>query len=108
MKPLPLASAFLIASVSIALAADDGGFRPLFNGKDTTGWHLRHPDGRNRWSVGNSVLKNTSHKELHGNDLVTDEKFWNFTVRFEYMVPDKSNSGFYLRGRHELKILGDY
>jgi hypothetical protein len=24
------------------------------------------------------------------------------------MVPDKSNSGFYLRGRHEIQILGDY
>ena len=44
----------------------------------------------------------------HGTDLVTDTKFWNFTVKFEYMVPDKSNSGFYLRGRHELQILGDY
>ena len=24
------------------------------------------------------------------------------------MVPDKSNSGFYLRGRHEIQIFGDY
>ena len=24
------------------------------------------------------------------------------------MVPDGSNSGFYLRGRHEIQILGDY
>jgi hypothetical protein len=24
------------------------------------------------------------------------------------MVPDRSNSGFYLRGRHEIQILGDY
>jgi hypothetical protein len=24
------------------------------------------------------------------------------------MVPDNSNSGFYLRGRHEIQILGDY
>ena len=39
---------------------------------------------------------------------MTDKKFWNFTVRFEFQVPDGSNSGFYLRGRHEIQILGDY
>jgi len=31
-------------------------------------------------------------------DLVTDKTFWNFTVRYEYMTPRDSNSGFYLRG----------
>ena len=41
-------------------------------------------------------------------DLVTIDRFRNFTVRYEYMVPDGSNSGFYLRGRHEIQILGDY
>ncbi len=108
MKLLPLASTLLIASTLCTRAAEEDGFRPLFNGKDTTGWHLRHPDGRNSWSVENGILKNTSNKDLHGNDLVTDQKFRNFTVKFEYMVPDKSNSGFYLRGRHEIQILGDY
>ena len=84
------------------------GFRPLFNGKDTTGWKLRRPDGHNSWSVEDGVLKNTVNKGEHGVDLVTEQKFWNFTVRYEYMVPDGSNSGFYLRGRHEIQILGDY
>ncbi len=92
---------------SAAFAADDG-FKPLFNGKDTAGWHLRRKDGHNSWKVENGVLKNVVNPGEHGTDLVTDEKFWNFTVRYEYMVPDNSNSGFYLRGRHELQILGDY
>lgn len=39
-----------------ALAADDG-FKPLFNGKDTGGWHLRRKDGHNSWTVANGVLK---------------------------------------------------
>src|SRR4051794_39264096 len=108
MKLLPFASALFVISTLFALAADDDGFRSLFNGKDTAGWHLRHPDRRNSWSVENGILKNTSNKDLHGNDLVTDQKFWNFTVKFEYMIPNKSNSGFYLRGRHEIQILGDY
>jgi 3-keto-disaccharide hydrolase len=84
------------------------GFRPLFNGKDTTGWHLRNPRGHNSWSIEKGVLKNTAGGDVHGTDLVTDQQFRDFTVRFEYMVPEKSNSGFYLRGRHEIQILGDH
>ncbi|HXI50201.1 MAG TPA: DUF1080 domain-containing protein [Candidatus Saccharimonadales bacterium] len=105
LLPLVAALAFTVTSVQ---AADEPGFRSLFNGKDTTGWHLRRPDGHNSWSVENGVLKNTVNPGEHGTDLVTDHKFWNFTVHFEYMVPDGSNSGFYLRGRHEIQILGDF
>ena len=93
---------------NLAFGASDDGFRPLFNGKDLTGWHLRNPKGHNSWSVQDGVLKNTVNQGEHGTDLVTDSNFRNFIVKYEYMVPDGSNSGFYLRGRHELQILGDY
>lgn len=98
----------LALSAAFAFAADDAGFVPLFNGKDTTGWHLRRKDGHNSWSIDGGVLKNTVNQGEHGTDLVTDKKFWNFTVRYEFQVPDNSNSGFYLRGRHEIQILGDF
>ena len=91
-----------------AFAADDAGFTPVFNGKDTTGWHLRRKDGHNSWSIEDGVLKNTVKQGEHGTDLVTDKKYWNFTVKYEFQVPDNSNSGFYLRGRHEIQILGDF
>jgi len=99
--------ALLAANVFAADSAPEG-FRPLFNSKDTSGWKLRNPNGHNSWSVEDGVLKNTVNKGEHGTDLVTVDKFWNFTVRYEFMVPDASNSGFYLRGRHEIQILGDY
>ena len=108
MKKSSLLFLLLGLSVSHLLAAEEEGFRPLFNGKDTTGWHLRNPQGNKSWSVENGILKNTVNKGSHGTDLVTDKKFWNFTVKYEYMVPDNSNSGFYLRGRHEIQILGDH
>jgi len=99
----------LCACVSLAAADDEKDFQPLFNGKDLTGWRLRNPNGHNSWSVlPGGILKNTVDKGTHGTDLVTEKKFWNFTVRYEYMTPDNSNSGFYLRGRHEIQILGDY
>ena len=103
-----LALVLLFVATLPAPAADEDGFRPLFNGKDTAGWHLRNPQGTMSWSVEDGILKNTVGGDVHGTDLVTDEKFRNFTVRFDYRVPDDSNSGFYLRGRHELQILGDH
>ena len=92
-----------------AFAADDEkDFKPLFNGRDFAGWHVRNDKAHNAWSVAEGVLKNDLKTGGHGVDLITDAKYWNFTVRYEYMVPDGSNSGFYLRGRHEIQILGDY
>ena len=105
---IPLLSALvLLTSAALCAEPDSEGFRPLFNGKDTTGWKLRNPKGHNSWTVEDGILKNTVNQGEHGTDLVTADKFWNFTVRYEYIVPDDSNSGFYLRGRHELQILGD-
>jgi len=101
----------LTVAAPIVIRAADGekDFTPLFNGKDLSGWHLRHANGNPSWSVQpGGVLKNTVEKVTHVTDLVTDKKFWNFTVRYEYMTPDNSNSGFYLRGRHEIQILGDH
>ena len=96
-------------TLGVRAADDEKDFTPLFNGKDLSGWHLRHENGTHSWSVQpGGVLKNTVEKGTHGTDLVTDKKFWNFTVRYEYMTPENSNSGFYLRGRHEIQILGDY
>lgn len=108
MKHILLIGAALTLATGLTIAAADAGFTPLFNGKDTTGWNLRNAKGHNSWTVEDGVLKNTVNKGEHGTDLITDQKFWNFTLRYEFQVPDGSNSGLYLRGRHELQILGDY
>jgi hypothetical protein len=110
-KNLALVSLALLAAVPLVLAGngDEKDFRPLFNGKDLSGWRLRNPNGHDSWSVlPGGVLKNTVAGGVHGTDLVSEKKFWNFTVRYEYMTPENSNSGFYLRGRYEIQILGDH
>jgi hypothetical protein len=96
------------ASSSFAAGTDADGFHPLFNGTDLTGWKLRRADGHPSWTVKEGALINTVNTGEHGTDLVTEKKFWNFTVRFEYKIPKGANSGFYLRGRHEIQILDDY
>lgn len=84
------------------------GFKPLFNGVDLNGWRLRNPSGKATWSAQNGMLLNTIGKDEPGTDLVSEEQFRDFVVRYEYIIPKGSNSGFYLRGRHELQILDDH
>lgn len=108
MKKNLLAFTLSLAVLVTIQAADDAGYKPLFNGKDLSGWKLRDPNGHNSWKVENGILKNTVNQGEHGTDLLTDQKFQNFTVKYEYLVPNDSNSGFYLRGRYEIQILGDY
>jgi type 1 glutamine amidotransferase len=83
------------------------GFRPLFDGEDLAGWKLRNPSGLATWSAQNGMLVNEIPDKQHGTDLVTEEKFRDFVVRYEFLVPKGANSGFYLRGRYEVQILDD-
>jgi len=75
------------------------GFSLLFNGKDLTGWRLSRP-GATNWVVKEPALVN----ERAGADIMTEERFWDFELRYEYMIPKNSNSGVYLRGRYEVQI----
>jgi hypothetical protein len=94
------------ARLSASEAAE--GFRPLFNGKDLKGWKLRNPSGRASWSAQNGMLVNRATDKDHGTDLVSEETFRDFVLRYDYMVPSGANSGVYLRGRHEIQILDDF
>jgi hypothetical protein len=70
----------------------------LFNGTDLTGWHVL---GESQWGVTNGVLRNAR----AGGNLVTDRTFTDFKLQVEFRYPKGSNSGVYLRGRHELQIV---
>ena len=78
------------------------GFVSLFNGKNTAGWHPRH-EGGTPWEAQYGMLV----MGRGGSDLITDEKFGDFVIRYEYMVPKGGNSGLYLRGRYEIQVMDD-
>jgi hypothetical protein len=74
----------------------------LLHASDLGGWH---PSGTtNQWKVVNGVL--TSPRS--GSNLVTDRKFGDFKLHVEFRYPKESNSGVYLRGRHEVQIQDDF
>lgn len=75
-----------------------GVARPLFNGRDLTGWHVA--GGDNKWKAENGVLHNTE----HGGNLVTDQTYGDFKLHAEFRYPKDGNSGVYLRGRYEVQV----
>jgi hypothetical protein len=76
----------------------------LFNGKDLTGFHAMVPGKDLGWEVKDRLLGNVA----GANNLVTDQKFWNFELHVIFRLGKESNSGLGLRGRYEVQILEDF
>ena len=92
---LMLAALFTLSLALTAGAEEkkDDGFKPLFNGKDLTGWKT-HPDDKARWSVKDGAIVG----EGPAGHLFTERgDYENFHLRFEVAINDKGNSGQYFR-----------
>jgi hypothetical protein len=76
----------------------------LFNGKDLSGWKALNPTAEMKWSVVDGVLRNAPPTT----DIISEQKFWNFTLHVDFRIVEHSNSGIGLRGRYEIQILDDY
>jgi hypothetical protein len=73
---------------------------PIFNGKDLTGWEPIGNPANSHWTVQDGILVNAK----LGANLKTTGKYEDFKVHFEVLLPEHTNSGFYLRGRYELQL----
>jgi hypothetical protein len=88
---------------------DDGTWKEgkpiaLFNGKDLSGWRGMVPGQALGWTVENGALSN----QPAANNLISDQKFWNFKLHVECKLSEDTNSGIGLRGRYEVQILDDF
>jgi hypothetical protein len=83
--------------------------RPLFNGRDLTGWEPIGNVSNNKWVARNGELVNDN-PQIEGRrgpgaaNLKTTEKFQDFKLHIEVNCPENGNSGIYLRGRYEIQI----
>ena len=72
----------------------------LFNGKDLNGWEARDERYPGCWQVIDGELTNVPPCV----DLISSRRFEDFRLYTEFTIPANSNSGIYLRGRHEVQI----
>jgi hypothetical protein len=85
----------------------------LFNGKDLTGWRLIDEKLKNGFTAENGVIQNNpvqveGQPHVAYGNLRTDQEFSDFNLKLEVNVPEKSNSGIYLRGMYEIQVVDSY
>lgn len=91
-----LALTALLTATTLGFAADDDGFKPLFNGKDLTGWV--QPEDKTLFTVENGeIVGRTPEKKLTKNEfLVTDKEYGDFTLKAKVKIRN-GNSGIQFR-----------
>ena len=93
-------SLFLVGSVGLAAtsvsAQESAGFRPLFNGKDLTGWVT--PEDKSLFTVENGeIVGRTNDKPLKKNEfLATDKSYGDFVLKAKVKIRN-GNSGIQFR-----------
>src|SRR5262249_10400252 len=92
--------ALVLGAGLAALAGDDDGFTPLFNGKDLTGW--ASPDDKTIFSVENGeIIGRTKEGQLKKNEfLATEKPFGDFVLKAKVKVIS-GNSGIQFRSARE-------
>lgn len=83
--------------------------RPLFNGKELTGWVPVGNVENNKWVARDGELVNDNPEvpgqRVHGAASInTTEKFQDFKLHIEVNCPEGGDSGIYLRGRYEVQV----
>jgi len=121
--------ALILLLTAVALAAEKPAPTPLFNGKDLTGWSVLDKSKSALWSITEKVELDPKHpkdilatgqpkdgngiliaklKDFQGTNLVTSEKFKDFTLHLEFLLPKDGNSGIFLMGLYELQLTDSF
>ena len=111
------AFALLVAPSLLRAGADEPGFKPIFNGKDLTGWRVgktelagktASDDGRFGVKDGVLVITGSKDKPPKITEIDTVESYdGDFTLRLEFRASRDANSGLHLRDKafaHQLQI----
>jgi hypothetical protein len=94
-----VSGAFLVAVLALApLAAQNDGFKPLFDGKTLNGWrgYKKADTKETRWRVENGLvtIPGTGEGDTKGQrDLITDATYDQFDLKWEWKVAEGGNSG---------------
>jgi hypothetical protein len=82
------------ADNTLTAAEKAAGWKLLFDGKTTTGWHAYQKKDVTGWTVVNGELTRTG----QGGDLVTNDQYADFELSIDWKIAPKGNSGIFYRG----------
>jgi len=82
---------------SLSKAERTKGWQLLFDGHSTTGWHLYNGTARfTVWKVKDGALICDPLDKSGAGDLVTDQEYKNFDLKFDWKLPKGGNSGVFV------------
>jgi len=94
------AAIFAVGSTRSDMATD---WRPLFDGRTTTGWRgFRQPTMPAGWQVVDGALTRVA----QATDIVTVDEFGDFELTLEWKLPPNGNSGIFYRVTEEDDVMG--
>ncbi len=96
----PKFSQLLLALLIVAAgasAADEPGFRPLFDGKSLAGWKLVGGHGPGYVPGDGKIVCPAD----GGGNLFTEKEYGNFVFRFEFLLTPGANNGIGIRAPYE-------
>ncbi len=122
------AAGSVAGSRAIADDSPGAGWKPLFNGKDFTGWKFRQPNAKQTWVVCDDVRLDPANParllpvgkggspsavmlcgdDGRGSDIMTADDYQDYELHLEFTVPRGSNSGVYNRGLFEIQVFDSY
>lgn len=95
----------LLLAASHAFADQEPDFKPIFNGKDLTGW--KAPKGNVWWSVEDGVLVCKSGPKKKGSILSTEKAYTDFIVQLDFRFGKGTiDSGVFMRNNREQIQIG--
>jgi hypothetical protein len=80
---------------ALTAAERAAGWRLLFDGRTTNGWHTYGRDRVVGWEVKDGELVALGQGGDHANDIVTDEAFASFDLRVDWKLSPRANSGIF-------------
>ena len=97
MKNLKLVLLVTALGTLSALAADQAGFKDLFNGKDFTGWEQH--SGKAEYRVEDGCVVGKTVAGTGNSFMCTKEQYGDFILEFEFKVANDMNSGVQFRSQ---------
>ncbi len=89
---------FLLLSLLMPSVWAGDDFKPLYNGKDLTGWHVKDAvNGADVWRANGNILLCLKGEKGAGGWLTTDKDYSDFVLRLEWKIPKGGNSGVGIR-----------
>jgi hypothetical protein len=89
-------TALVCTATTVSRAADKApALKPIFNGKDLSGWVAPSPNPF--WTVKDGVLTGVIDEKQTGSMLKTEKSYKNFIIEFDARIEDPMDSGLFMR-----------